>query len=82
MTNAMGKAGGTGVPEGGAPQSEVPDPKLLELLVCPLTKKPLRYDAKRSELISEAAKLAYPIKSGIPLMTVEAARHLDDDEVR
>jgi len=69
---------------GEAPKAgpEAPDPKLLELLVCPLTKTQLIYDPKRSELISKAANLAFPIKSGIPLMTVEAARHLDDDERR
>jgi uncharacterized protein YbaR (Trm112 family) len=55
------------------------DPKLLEILVCPLTKKPLRYDAERGELISEAAKLAYPIRDGIPIMLVEEARKLEEN---
>lgn len=55
------------------------DPRLLEILVCPLTKTSLDYDAKRQELISRAARLAFPIRDGVPLMTVEAARHLDDD---
>ena len=55
------------------------DPKLLELLVCPLTKTSLDYDAEHQELISRAARLAFPIRDGVPLMTVEAARHLDDD---
>ena len=48
------------------------DPKLLEILVCPLTKGPLRYDAERQELVSEKAKLAYPIRDGIPIMLVDA----------
>lgn len=51
--------------------------RLLELLVCPLTKGPLSYDREAQELISEKANLAYPIRSGVPLMTVEAARSLD-----
>jgi uncharacterized protein YbaR (Trm112 family) len=53
------------------------DPKLLEILVCPLTKGPLEYDATRKELISRAAKLAYPIRDGIPIMLPEEARRLD-----
>ena len=53
------------------------DPKLLEILVCPLTKGPLEYDADRQELISRAAKLAYPIRGGIPIMLVDEARRLD-----
>ena len=55
------------------------DPKLLELLVCPLTKGPLTYDEKAQELISPKARLAYPIMNGVPLMTADAARQLDDD---
>ena len=54
------------------------DPKLLEILVCPLTKGPLRYDAERQELISEQAGLAYPIRDGIPIMLVDEARRLDE----
>ncbi|MGB0553089.1 MAG: Trm112 family protein [Alphaproteobacteria bacterium] len=54
------------------------DPKLLELLVCPLTKGPLKYDRENSELISEQAKLAYPIRDGIPIMLVGEAREMDD----
>ncbi|MBI1363872.1 MAG: Trm112 family protein [Proteobacteria bacterium] len=54
------------------------DPKLLELLVCPLTKTTLEYDAEKGELISRAAKLAYPIRDGIPVMLPEEARPLDD----
>ncbi len=54
------------------------DPKLLELLVCPLTRATLSYDAQRQELISRAAKLAYPIRDGIPIMLPEEARRLED----
>jgi uncharacterized protein YbaR (Trm112 family) len=53
------------------------DPKLLEILVCPLTKGPLEYDASKQELISRSAKLAYPIRDGIPIMLPEEARALD-----
>ncbi|MGH6768486.1 MAG: Trm112 family protein [Xanthobacteraceae bacterium] len=53
------------------------DPKLLELLVCPLTKGPLEYDREKQELISRSAKLAYPIRDGIPIMLPEEARRLD-----
>jgi uncharacterized protein YbaR (Trm112 family) len=56
------------------------DPKLLEILVCPLTKGPLTYDSQRQELISEKARLAYPIRDGIPIMLVDEARRLDDPE--
>lgn len=55
-----------------------PDPKLLEILVCPVTHAPLEYDAERQELISKAAGLAYPIRDGIPIMLPEEARELDD----
>ena len=57
---------------------DVIDPKLLEILVCPLTKGPLRYDAEAQELISDKAQLAYPIRDGIPIMLVEEARNLDE----
>jgi len=53
------------------------DPKLLEILVCPLTKGPLEFDQARQELISRAAKLAYPIRDGIPIMLPEEARKID-----
>jgi uncharacterized protein YbaR (Trm112 family) len=56
------------------------DPKLLELLVCPLTKTALQYDAKKQELISRAARLAYPIRDGIPVLLEEEARPLRDEE--
>lgn len=61
------------------PTSEQPDPRLLELLVCPLTKTRLSYDRERGELVSKAAGLAFPIRNGVPLMTREAARNLDED---
>lgn len=64
--------------KGSAPASERVDPKLLEILVCPLTKTTLTYDANAQELISRAAGLAFPIRNGVPLMTVEAARPLKD----
>ena len=54
------------------------DPKLLEILVCPLTKGPLRYDAANQELISDRAGLADPIRDGIPIMLVDEARQLSD----
>lgn len=72
MAEDAGNAPGRG------PEEKV-DRRLLELLVCPLTKTPLEYDEARQELISRAAHLAFPIKEGVPLMTVEAARHLDDE---
>ena len=53
------------------------DPKLLELLVCPLTKGALRWDSENSELISKSAKLAYPVRDGIPIMLPSEARPLD-----
>ena len=58
------------------------DPKLLEILVCPLTKGPLRYDAAAQELISDRAGLAYPIRDGIPIMLVEEGRPLDGSAAR
>ena len=54
------------------------DPKLLEILVCPLTKGPLVYDRANQELLSEKARLAYPIRDGIPVMLVEEARPLEE----
>jgi uncharacterized protein YbaR (Trm112 family) len=53
------------------------DPKLLEILVCPLTKTNLKYDKEKQELISEKARLAYPIRDGIPVMLADEARKLD-----
>jgi uncharacterized protein YbaR (Trm112 family) len=56
------------------------DPKLLEVLVCPITKGPLRYNADAQELISEQAHLAYPIREGIPIMLPDEARQIDDGD--
>ncbi len=53
------------------------DPRLLEMLICPLTRGPLTYDRARGELISEKAGLAYPVRNGIPIMLAEEARLLD-----
>ena len=61
------------------PAGEI-DRKLLEILVCPLTKGPLTYDRTRQELLSLQAGLAYPIRDGIPIMLVDEARSLDDEE--
>ena len=58
------------------------DGRLLEILVCPRTKTSLVYDEARQELISRAARLAFPIRDGIPIMLEEEARSLDDDELR
>jgi len=73
MTDVSSESAG-----GDAPQRGV-DPKLLEILVCPLTKAPLDYDAEAQELISRQAGLAYPIRDGIPIMLPDEARRLDDD---
>jgi hypothetical protein len=56
------------------------DPKLLEILVCPVTKGTLRYDRERQELVSVEAGLAYPVRDGIPIMLVDEARPLRDEE--
>jgi uncharacterized protein YbaR (Trm112 family) len=61
-----------------APEISRVDPRLLEILVCPLTKTTLEYDADKQELISRAARLAYPIRDGIPIMLPEEARKIDD----
>jgi uncharacterized protein YbaR (Trm112 family) len=58
----------------------VPDPRLLEVLVCPVTRGPLTYDHVRGELISRGARLAYPVRDGAPVMLPEEARALDDGE--
>lgn len=62
-----------------APHSGV-DPRLLEILVCPVSRAPLEYDAENDELISRRAGLAYPIRNGIPIMLEDEARSLDDSE--
>ncbi|PTS91601.1 MULTISPECIES: Trm112 family protein [unclassified Caulobacter] len=56
------------------------DPRLLEVLVCPVTRAPLDYNRARGELVSRAAKLAYPIRDGVPIMLPEEARSLEDGE--
>jgi hypothetical protein len=56
------------------------DPKLLEILVCPLTKGPLTYDREKQELVSKLAGLAYPIRNGVPIMIAGEARELSEDE--
>ncbi len=63
-------------------QASAVDPKLLELLVCPLTKTRLIYDASARELISKAAGLAFPIRNGVPLMIEDAARPLTDRDLQ
>lgn len=57
------------------------DPKLLELLVCPITKGPLDYDREKGELISRSARLAYPIRDGIPIMLEGEARQLSEEDI-
>ena len=59
------------------PDAGAIDPKLLEILVCPLTKGPLEYDVEKQELVSRRAKLAFPIRDGIPIMLPEEARRLE-----
>jgi uncharacterized protein YbaR (Trm112 family) len=63
-------------------QASAVDPKLLELLVCPLTKTRLIYDASARELISKAAGLAFPVRNGVPLMIEDAARPLTDRDLQ
>ena len=57
------------------------DPKLLELLVCPVTKGPLDFDRERQELVSRSARLAYPVRDGIPVLLEDSARTLSDEEL-
>ena len=56
------------------------DAKLLEVLVCPQTRTPLRYDRDKRELISDAARLAYPVRDGVPIMLIDEARELEPHE--
>ena len=56
------------------------DPKLLEVLVCPQSRKPLKYDREAHELVSESARLAYPVRDGVPILIVDEARELDASE--
>ena len=62
-----------------APSASPVDPQLLAILVCPLTKSPLRYDRATNELVSDKAGLAFPIRDGIPIMLVDEARRIDED---
>jgi len=66
-----------------APQKPpaIPDPKMLEMLVCPLTRTGLSWDRDRSELVSRAARIAYPVRDGIPIMLASEARQLTDEEL-
>jgi uncharacterized protein YbaR (Trm112 family) len=66
--------------QGAGPEARSVDPKLLEILVCPITKQRLDYDAERQELVSRAARLAFPVRDGIPIMLAEEARALGDEE--
>jgi uncharacterized protein YbaR (Trm112 family) len=63
-----------------APHAAAIDPRLLEVLICPVTRAPLVYDRARGELISRAARLAYPVRDGVPVMLPEDARPLDEGE--
>ncbi|MDB5451972.1 MAG: lpxK [Caulobacteraceae bacterium] len=67
------------MPDPATPTSQI-DPRLLEVLVCPLTHGALVYDRKAQELVSKSARLAYPIRDGVPLMLPEEARELGEDE--
>ncbi len=75
-------AGGSDETGGAGKGGRAVDRKLLEILVCPLTKTTLEYDAARQELVSRAAKLAFPIRDGIPILLEEEARQLTDDNDR
>jgi uncharacterized protein len=66
--------------EGGRMERSVVDPKLLELLACPITKGPLKWDAAKNELVSTSARLAYPVRDGVPVMLPSEARPLDQDK--
>jgi uncharacterized protein YbaR (Trm112 family) len=66
------------MPERATESGRTVDPKLLEILVCPVTKTTLEYDRERQELVSPAAKLAYPIRDGIPILLEEEARRLEE----
>ena len=68
------------MPAAAGPHADI-DPRLLEILVCPVSRGPLVYDRERQELVSAAARLAYPIRDGIPVMLEAEARRLTDEEV-
>jgi len=65
-----------------SPNAPEIDPRLLEILVCPVTHGPLEYDRERNELVSRGAGLAYPIREGVPIMLPEEARSLDEGNAR
>ncbi|MFN0023384.1 MAG: Trm112 family protein [Parvularculaceae bacterium] len=77
----MSQEGAPAEPEPAAARSHDLDPRLLELLVCPLTKGPLVYRREAGELLSKKARLAYPIRDGVPIMLSDEARALSDEEV-
>jgi len=88
-TSARPSAGGAVEPSGTATSppttaalDENVNPRLVAFLVCPVTRHPLTYDAERQELVSKAARLAFPVRDGVPLMTLEASRPLTDEEMR
>ena len=81
MTKNHDGNSGSENPKSPAEPSREIDPRLLELLVCPLTKSTLEYHREASELISRQARLAFPIVDGIPLMTEDAARQLTDEDL-
>lgn len=70
-------SGGPDAADAGGDSSERPDPRLLQMLVCPVTRGPLEYDSEAGELVSRSARLAYPVRDGIPIMLVDEARSLD-----
>ena len=74
----MTRPGRRSCPTARAAPTGTADPRMLEFLVCPVTRGPLVYDAERQELVSRGAGLAFPINNGIPVMLVDEARRLDD----
>ena len=79
MTDEAGSKRGEEPQRGRGPRAV--DPKLLEMLACPLTKSPLRWHPEAGELVSRAAKLAYPVRDGVPIMLPSEARRLDEEEL-
>lgn len=78
MSDTFENSATNSAPNSGAESSSDLDPKLLEILVCPVTRGPLVYDRKARELVSKQAGLAFPIREGVPIMLPEEARQLDD----
>jgi uncharacterized protein len=72
---------GTPTTDASGPHADI-DPRLLEILVCPVSRGPLVYDRERQELVSAAARLAYPIRDGIPILLADEARELSESEAR